>query len=618
MRALLTCFGLALALAALTAPAAAQAPGAHHYTIEARLDPVAHAVDGRATIHWTNESTAPADELFFHLYLNAFASRNTVFMRGSRGVSRGNEAAGEGRIIVSSLVDSDGTDLLAGADDELIPDDHTQLRVPLPTPIPPGGEIDLEVTFRAELPPVFARAGYRRSFHAVAQWFPKLARRETDGTWRSFPYHPHGEFYADFARYEIEVDTPEEFVVGATGAMVHEARADGRVVRRFVADRVHDTAFIAWDQFQETTFEASGVAVRLLYPPGYEDAVVAHQQTVEAGLAHFGALLGPYAYDYLTVVVPPRGAKGAAGMEYPTLFLTAGPYYSLAAFPAIGQQSVTAHELGHQWFQGMVATDEDQSPFLDEGLTQWITGDLLRSMHGPRRSGLAWPIAIDFFELMRFASFRGAGDPPPNSPAASFHGTEYGRSVYARTSVALETVHRTWGRRRFTRALGHYARTHRFDHPTPRDLYAAFDRHYYRGFSAAVLAPALDEGAHASLTLRHFDSRPNDDAEREDGYVTDILALRRGGVMLPTWVELTYADGRRTRLPFPASAGEALAVTHESSQEVIGARLDPDGHDLLDATVRDRRAGKSPETKSQSPFGWLLHLLTLVTVGVAA
>ncbi|MBW2465617.1 MAG: hypothetical protein JRH11_28485, partial [Deltaproteobacteria bacterium] len=97
-----------------------------------------------------------------------------------------------------------------------------------------------------------------------------------------------------------------------------------------------------------------------------------------------------------------------------------------------------------------------------------------------------------------------------------------------------------------------------------------------------------------------------------------ILALRRGGIMLPTWVELTYADGQRARLPFPASAGEALAVTHESPQEVIGARLDPDGHDLLDATVRDRRVGKSPETKSRSPFGWLLHLLTLVTVGAAA
>jgi len=581
----------------------------HHYALEARLNPESHTVEGVARIRWRNDSRADARSLILHLYLNAFASDDTVFMQGSGGESRGNEASGEGSITLLSLETSDGHDLLAGADDELVPDDHTQLRVTLPTPVAPGEDVVIEATFRSVLPPVFARAGYHGSFHAVTQWFPKVARLEEFGAWRSFPYHPHGEFYADFARYELEVDVPEGFVVGATGRQVSETREDGRVIRRFEAEPVHDVAFVAWDRFEEVSFEASGVAVRMLHPPGYERTLALHQSTVEAGLAHFGSLLGAYAYDYLTVIVPPRGAEGAAGMEYPTLFLTAGPPYPMTAFPVGGQEAVTAHELGHMWFQGMVATDEVRFPFLDEGLTQWITGDLLRRTRGHRHSGIAWPFAVDFFQIMRVASFRGDHDRPPAAHVASFHGREYGRSVYTRTSTVLETVRRTWGRRRFEAALGAYAREQRFAHPTPEDLYATFDRHYYAGFADEVLRPALAEGGSAALELRAMSSR-----EADEGWVTDILALRRGSVALPTTVELRYDGGETERIPWPAEE-DTLSIHHRSASEVLSARVDPDAHNLLDPTFADRQRGF--EARS-SPFGWLLHLAAQLASWVVA
>jgi hypothetical protein len=589
-------------VAEVSAQEAAPLDTGHRYVLEARLDEVAHVVEGVARIRFQNKSRAEVDALYLHLYLNAFASEDTVFMRGTTGVSRGNESTGEGSITLSSLEDADGHDLLSGADDALVPDDHTQMRVPLATALAPGDHVELVAHFRSVLPPVFARTGYHGSFHTVAQWFPKIARHEEDGTWRSFPYHPYGEFHADFARYELTIDVPEAFVVGATGHLIESHRHDDRTVYRYVADEVHDAVFVAWDRFEESRFDAEGVAVRILFPPGYEPSVELHRTTVEAGLAHFGRLLGDYPYDDLTVVVPPRGAEGAAGMEYPTLFLTAGPPYPMRFAPLAGQAHVTAHELGHQWFQGIIASDEDRFPFLDEGLTQYITGDLLRRMHGPNRSGFSWPFAIDFFQVMRVASYSGLHDRPPAFEAARFHGQEYGRSVYARTSVVLETVRRTFGRRRFDRTLGDYARRHRFAHPTPDDLYAAFDRHYDPGFSRRVLRPALEDGESADLSIFNLSSRARDDG---DGHRNDVLVLRRGGVALPTWVELRYADGTRRRVPFPQN-DDTLRVTERGAPELVGARVDPDGHDLLDPTFADR-SRRLP--RRASLFGVLLHAI---------
>ncbi len=583
--------GLALAAAAPSVSAQTPDEPAHAYVLEATLDPEAHVVTGSARIRWTNESALPADELWLHLYLNAFESDETVFMRESGGALRGDRFRGTGGIELEELRLAAGGDLLAQAEDEVIRGDRTQLRVPLPESVPPGGTVDLVARFVSRLPPVFARSGYHESFHMVAQWFPKLARREPDGTWATFPYHGHGEFYADFARYDLTVTTPSRFEVGATGAMVEEQRGEGTVRRRFVADRVHDTAFTAWDFFREHVFEADGVRVRVLYPPGYEAALARHVAVTRAGLERFGALFGEYPYPVLTVVVPPRGATGAAGMEYPTLFVTAGGWMPIPGLHAGPIEATTAHELAHQWFQGMIATNEVEWPMLDEGLTQWATGELLGSMVGRRRSALDWGgLEIDYFQLMRWASLGGGPPtPPPGSPAHAFSDRELGRTVYARTAVVLETVRRVWGPDRFERALGTYAREQRFRHPRPEHLFDAFDRTYWPGFSERVLAPALLEGADADMRMVSLATR-----RRGEEWVAEVEAQRVGAVPVPTSVELRDEAGERVRVRWPGDA-RRLRTTHAGERRVVAARLDPDGHVLLDPRVIDDAERVRPE-----------------------
>jgi aminopeptidase N len=119
---------------------------------------------------------------------------------------------------------------------------------------------------------------------------------------------------------------------------------------------VHDFAWTAWSSFREQTAEAEGVRIRVLYPPGYDGVAEREIAAAAFGLKYFGQQYGRYPYPVLTIVHPPQGATEAGGMEYPTLITTGGPWYSPPFVHDI--EAVTLHELGHQYFYGLVATDE--------------------------------------------------------------------------------------------------------------------------------------------------------------------------------------------------------------------------------------------------------------------
>lgn len=584
------------------------------YVIDATLDPNTHVVDGREHIRWRNDSVAPVRELFFHLYLNAFESSTTVFMRESQGQLRGVSADGHGSIRVTGLRTSEGIDLLPRSRTDLVQGDRTQMRVDLPSPVGPGESLELEVRFRAALPPVFARAGYSGDFHMVAQWFPKLARLEPDGRWATFPYHGLAEFYADYATYDVTTRVPEGWIVGCTGKQVSETHARGQVARRFVATRVHDAAWAAAPWFRERALRVGSIALRVLYPPGYEPALERHVEVLRTSLGRFQRLFGSYPYDTLTVVIPPRGADGAAGMEYPTLIVSGGEWFSVRGSRVEWPDEVTVHELAHEWFYGLVGTNEVEWPMLDEGITHWATLDALSAMHGEPRSYLGWgPVTLSAFEVLRATSVRARPEaPPPGRAAYAFSSMwDYGRSVYGRTPLVLETVRRTYGKRRFERALGSYARRYRFGHPVPDDLFRAFDEVYGAGFSARVLRPALMDGARASFRVSDVRSRLV-----RGRWVTDVSARRDGDLALDTWLSLRGHRGEIVRIPWPHDE-RVLRATHAGGERVLSATVDPDRADLLDDSVTDdsMRVEDSPRP-TRAIFSRILFVVqTLLSLG---
>ena len=672
------------ALSAVATGVRADAPR-DQYVLRAVVDASAHSVKGTADITWTNRSRVAVNALWFHLYLNAF-EEGSQFMRESGGQLRGVHAAGTGSIHLDQLSIDGGPDLLAGATDATprhdaregaaradepdagvgarasagttagtgagagagaagsasptagsaahpttdvgVPHDRTQLRVPLARPLRPGGTVRIHVAFTSYLPPVFARTGYVDDFNMVAQWYPKLARLDPDGTWATFPYYALGEFYADFADYDLTVQVPLGYDVVSGGVPVPDG-SDAQSGRfRFRAERVHDLPFVAARHLEHLGAQVDGVWVDVVYPPGYRLAAARHMDVVRFGLPRLSRQLTRYPYPRLTVVVPPRGAGGAAGMEYPTLFVGEGPWFPLPGLVYGGTEDTAAHELAHQWFQGLLASNEVMYPFLDEGLATWTGMDLMRALHEARRAGDAPdlpaddplaplsrallaepPLPADPFELLRVFNFEGTSPAPaPGLPAYDYDAADYGRAVYGRTALLLETIRRTWGDAKLRRTLHDYATRERFGHPRPSDLYDAFDRTYGSGFSDAVLRPVIEGAAVGGLKLDSVD-----ETRHGAGWRVTVRASRTGALSLPTQVTVTHPHGPPSELAWPQSARtfEHTFVGERATHVAVDAQRE----DLLDPSRLDNAWSATPSDVPLFKRLWFLGEALLFTVG---
>ena len=575
------------------------------YTLRATLDPAAHTVHGEGTITWKNASRVPQRELWVHLYLNAFKNERTVFLRTPMAGFRGGQALSDwGYVDVTrfALRDHGGAvDVWPAPSARTTPgdpEDETDLRVELPRDVAPGESITIEVAWDAHLPSVTLRTGWDGSFHMVAQWFPKIARLRPDGRWAHFAFHRFSEFYADFGDYDVTVDVPEAFLVGATGRLEEESRARGRVTRRFRQEDVHDFAFAAWDEFRERTASVDGVAVRCLFPPGYERAADAELEAATWGLAHFGAAYGRYPYETLTLVHPPERAAEAGGMEYPTLITTGGPWY-LPLTGVRGIDIVTIHELGHQWFYGLVATNEFAWPFLDEGVNSYAESEALEARFPGRSLGTVLGVDLALPSAYRAAALRVTHNAPIATGAADFTtGGDYGALVYSRTATVLHTLARVYGRDEVGRALGRYARRYRFDHPEPDDLVAAF-RDVLGDEPADALRASLFDRAWVDYSVDEIGSdepRPprgifgdpkspsSAPAVEDEGFTGWALVRRRGPLRFPVDIELRGEDGTATRVRWDAVSG-AERIPYRGRSRLASAVIDPDHRVLLDETL---------------------------------
>jgi len=619
------------------APDVAMAAHPRHvadYTLRATLDPVAHTVHGEGTITWRNVSSKPVSELWFHLYLNAFKNQSSVFMRAPVGGFRGTTVPADwGTIDVRRMAWLDGGEVrelwpsveLRRANDE----DETDARVPLARPVAPGETITLQMAWDDKLPAIVERTGYDGSFHMVAQWFPKVAKIEPDGTFAHFPFHHLGEFYADYGRYDVTLDVPSDFTVGATGPASEARDENGRHVERHVQEDVHDFAWTAWDRFQKRTETIDGVVVTSLYPPGYESHAERELATMRFALPYYGARYGKYPYGVLTMVHPPAGAPEAGGMEYPTLITTGGASYTPEGVNLV--ELVTIHEFGHQYFYGLVATHETKWPFQDEGLNSYAESEAMAAWKGPGSAIDLFGLRVGDAEAQAERARHVTHDERVAQPAYGFQtGATYGALVYSRTATILETMRRVYGDRAMQRAMGVYTRRFRFAHPVPEDLVETFRTEISKAAGDTLHAALFEKGwvdyavtQTASHAVRAsagiFDvagKRETVPADRvtQGRYAGWALVVRRGTLSFPVEIELVAEDGTKTRVPWDG-ATESIRVPYAGSSPLQSVIVDPDDRVLLDqdpandfATAAGRAASGAPRTLERATY-WAELLL---------
>lgn len=445
---------LLLALGTLSASIAARAPqvgGARpsepfgrggseiHYRIEARLDGETKQLTGREEIRWTNRSGEAANDLWFHLYLNAFSNNRSTHLTEAEGKLKGKKIEtgwGWSRVQSIALVDEEGRvlhDLFPTFQyrqpDDGNEDDRTVFSVDLPQPVADGETIRIQVTWECQLPRVRRRTGYKDDFLLVAQWFPKLGVLESGRGWNAHQFHMNSEFYSDYGTYEVTLDLPERYrgKVFGSGVKANSVLKGDRVEESFVAPSridqrrpdmwgklpvVHDFTWTADPAYTEKSYrfsfedwasrfpdevaaaerafgpdeklELRDVLITVLIHPERADQAERHRKATEAALFFYGLWFGEYPYEHVTVVDPAWGARAAGGMEYPTIFTCGTALHTTEDMHR--PESVTVHEAGHQFWFGLVGNNEFEAAWMDEGFNSFTDSEVMARVYGPRRS----------------------------------------------------------------------------------------------------------------------------------------------------------------------------------------------------------------------------------------
>ena len=645
--------------------------GVVDYEIEVELDPVNHGLLGTERVRWTNPTDTPTGEIYLHLYLNAFAGTQTTFMRelGMRSLRNRVDNTGDwGWTRIDQLMTIDGEDLLPliefvrPEDDN--PGDFTVVRVPLPQEVQPGTSVELEIHFEAQLPWIIARTGYVGDFHLVGQWFPKVAVFEGADGWNAHQFHASSEFFADFGTYRVAMTVPEDWVLGATGIEVANTPIDGgrrTVVHR--AERVHDFAWCAAPpdlmQVVETDFEPGRdvptewlakarsrlglsaaelelppMQLRFLVPVAQQRLVPRMVRAARLSVAWFGLHYGVFPYPQLTIVSPPRGAEEAGGMEYPT-FITTGAD-RLDEFPPFAWspdiEVVTVHEFGHQYFQGMLASNEFEEAWLDEGLNTYAEiscmGDIVEDRLVPEiRAYPQWGaqrLAMGF-NRVPFKVAQNAWD--------YRNRWLYFMASYGKTGVVLRNVEGLIGSDAMARGMRAYFERYAFHHPTGDDLVktlsevGGYDLTDF--FAQAIYADAVPDWG--VLEVRHrrpaevegftwdgsnwlSEEEPGaatDDAEADDDqWLIEVDLIRRGDFIGPVEVELTWDDNTSERRLWD-SAERWVRWHFDDRRRLEQVIVDPDGAWAMETRRVDNYWRAFP-VREEPPLWWVREVLGIL------
>ena len=455
-----------------------------NYAMNVTLNPETKTVSGSEILTWENTSSDFVRNIYLHLYMNAFSSKKSTFMKESGGHLRGHEFDSKkmGHIRIKSIKFKNNADLTDSlsyvSPDDGNPFDKTVAKIRLPATIPPGGRVKLLISFETKLPRVFARAGYYKNFFMVAQWFPKIGVY-WHGKWNCHQYHANSEFFADFGTYDIRLFVPQNYRVGATGQLLERTSVDSLWMYHFMAQNVHDFAWAASPDFRlfQSSFikKLSGrteerVQINLYYQPFHERHVQRYIQAVKNAMAYFYQHVGLYPYSTLTMIDPPTAAAGAGGMEYPTL-ITLGTHWLIPDGIRL-PETLAIHEFGHQYWYGMVANNEFEEAWLDEGINSYYETKILDYYYGENESAFDMlGLKISDSELQWSEYLNGAAFDPIKKNAWDFYNSaSYAANSYSKPVMMLRTLENYIGIIKMDELMQTYFARWKFKHPTSQDF----------------------------------------------------------------------------------------------------------------------------------------------------
>lgn len=522
------------------------------YKMDIDFDVASHRFTGKQELTYFNNSPDTLDEVFYHLYFNAFQPNSMMDVR-SRDILDPDPRVGdriqgltEGEIGYQKVLslEQDGSPLSFEVS-------GTILEVRLAQPILPHSSVVFDMAFEAQVPVQIRRSGRDNEegiAYSMAQWYPKLCVYDYQG-WHADPYIGR-EFYGEWGDFDVAITIDKAYVVAASGYLQNPEEAgfgyetegmqvkptEGPRIRwHFIAPNVHDFVWAADPDYTHDVFvRKDGLALHFFYQKNEdtEESWGRLPAIIDKALDYINAHYGQYPYKQYSFI---QGGDG--GMEYPMATLILGNRN-------LGSLSGTAiHELMHSWYQMVLGSNENLYAWMDEGFTSWASTEVKNYLRG---EGVLPGRKVDNPHKGNYTSYTNfamSGYEEAMITPSDYYltNTAYGISAYTKGSLVLEQLRYIIGDEPFSKGMLRYFDTWKFKHPNPNDFIRVMEK-----ASGLELDWYLQYWVNSTHTIDYGVERVEDTGGKT------LVTLKKTGVMpMPLDVVAVFQDGSRAYFNIP-------------------------------------------------------------------
>ncbi len=495
-----------------------------NYIIEATLNDKNHTLSAEQKITYTNNSNTELGFLWFHLWPNAYKNHETALAKQllENGATKFYFSTEEERGYIDSLKFNVNGKIVKW---EYHPEHIDICKIYLNEPLKKGESITIETPFFVKIPKgIYSRLGHMGESYQLTQWYPKPAVFDYKG-WHEMPYLNQGEFYSEFGSFDVKITLPENYVVGATGDLQNKEEltwlnAKAEKTAKLLSDstfefdkdnwkefpksstslktlhyeqkNVHDFAFFAdkrWHVLKgevELPNSKKKVTTWSMFTKKEADLWENSIEYLNDAIYYYSLWNGDYPYKQMTAVDGALTAGG--GMEYPnvTVIGTSGN--------AFGLETVIMHETGHQWFYGILGSNERDFPWMDEGINSFNELRYIQTKYpeatllGTETPKIAEKVGLNIPQRLQYylgylIAARENTDQPLSLGSEYYTNYNYAAMVYLKTAASFYYLQSYLGEETFDKIMKRYFALYKFKHPYPEDLKTLFEKETQKDLS---------------------------------------------------------------------------------------------------------------------------------------
>lgn len=578
-----------------------QSPRVAHYLIHAELNHTTRSLDCFQEIQFTNISDVPIRDLRIYMYLNSFRDRHSSFLRGTTEIF-GNDFMNRkddewGWIQITKCIQEAGNNKndISASMKYIQPDDGniqdaSVLQILLAEPILPGHTHTFHLDWKSKMPKTIARMGYDQDFYLFCHWYPQLGvwEKNIQGAWgwNCHQAFRNTEFYGDFAVYDVYMTLDAQFQLASSGTLQDTSHLPNKKIKyHYRGDDLIDFAWaidpystIIKDQWKQ-------VDIRLMLPKDYSAQIDRYLYILKYALQYMEDHVGPYPYPVISVVCPPFHALRSGLMEYPTLITTGSVY----GFPSWIRttESLLVHEFVHQYFMAVVATNEKEEPWLDEGITTYFEDRIIDACFGRNQSLVNFP----FYKKdnrdqtrLEYTEMKNPAIGIVARPGWEFERDTYKPLIYAKTATTLHTLQNLLGEPRIDSIFKTYYNIWKFKHPRGNDFMDCWKQQLYKHCDSVQAKQSYDILHTSIYTTQVMDfgvEQLQIQKKTQENYTSTFTLKRLGNWIAPVEVEIAYQNGEKERLIWDG-IDTAKVIERTNKFPIESVQVDPDQKYLLD------------------------------------